>query len=292
MKTLIINGSPKLNNSNSEVLVNKLNSYLNADTIQINIKNYKEIIDVCNYETIIFVFPLYVDGIPSHLLESITNLNITENTNIYAIINCGFPEGKHTKQGLDIIKNYVSIEDIREYYNPINADDIKWCDSFNDAYLKEHQGEFIRLWASLLIRNSGIYLHAYMLNTCCFWDIGSNPDTDYAYVQTGVWSNFYNVESKDLWEKLFSFSIANKLMPRNHINGALLVWIFLMSVIFMTGELKMTSASLTVLPFIFMWLTIMIATPIAVSFRYISPMLFGLPVLFVILVLLMRNKGR
>ena len=41
MKTLIINGSPKTENSNSEILVNKLNHYLNTDAIQINIKNYK-----------------------------------------------------------------------------------------------------------------------------------------------------------------------------------------------------------------------------------------------------------
>ena len=106
MKTLIINGSPKTKNSNSEVLVNKLNHYLNTDTIQINIKNYKENIDLSNYNTIIFVFPLYVDGIPSHLLEALTNLNIKENTNIYTIVNCGFPESEHTRQGLDLIKNY------------------------------------------------------------------------------------------------------------------------------------------------------------------------------------------
>ncbi len=108
MKTLIINGSPKLNDSNSEILVNKLNHYLNTDTIQINIKNYKEdFTDVINnYETIIFVFPLYVDGIPSHLLEALNNLNIKENTNIYTIVNCGFPESAHTKQGLDLIRNY------------------------------------------------------------------------------------------------------------------------------------------------------------------------------------------
>lgn len=106
MKTLIINGSPKIKNSNSEALVNKLNHYLNTDTIQINIKNYKENIDLSNYNTIIFVFPLYVDGIPSHLLEALTNLNINESTNIYAIVNCGFPESAHTKQGLDLIRNY------------------------------------------------------------------------------------------------------------------------------------------------------------------------------------------
>ena len=41
MKVLIINGSPKIENSNSEVLVNKLNNYINADIIQINRKNYR-----------------------------------------------------------------------------------------------------------------------------------------------------------------------------------------------------------------------------------------------------------
>ncbi len=107
MKVLIINGSPKIENSNSEVLVNKLNNYINADIIQINRKNYKQDFSdiINNYDTLIFAFPLYVDGIPSHLLESLTNLTI-ENKNVYAIVNCGFPEGNHAKQGLDIIRNY------------------------------------------------------------------------------------------------------------------------------------------------------------------------------------------
>lgn len=113
MKILIINGSPKISNSNSEVLVNKLNTYLNADTIQINIKNYKEnFTDIINnYETLIIAFPLYVDGIPSHLLETLTNLKIN-NKNIYSIVNCGFPESIHTKQGLDIIRNYCAYNDL------------------------------------------------------------------------------------------------------------------------------------------------------------------------------------
>lgn len=107
MKSLIINGSPKTSNSNSEILVNKLNDYIDADVIQINSKNYKQDFNdiINNYDTLIIAFPLYVDGIPSHLLETLTNLKIN-NKNIYTIVNCGFPEGVHTKQGLDIIRNY------------------------------------------------------------------------------------------------------------------------------------------------------------------------------------------
>lgn len=118
MKTLIINGSPKVENSGSGVLINRLKKYardIDFDEISINFKNYKKNISkkINQYNKIILFCPLYADGLPSHLLEAIENIskNIRNNIKIYAVINCGLIEGIHAKQGLNVIENFSESTD-------------------------------------------------------------------------------------------------------------------------------------------------------------------------------------
>ena len=111
--TLIINGSPKIKNSASSILIDMLLNKINeqTDIISINFNNFKTNLSniLFKYKKIIIVSPLYADGLPSHLLEALTinEKNIKKDTQIYGIVNCGLIEGIHAKQGLDIIKNFA-----------------------------------------------------------------------------------------------------------------------------------------------------------------------------------------
>lgn len=111
MSILIINGSPKLKNSASAILIDMFRNKLTeaVDILSINFKNFKNTFSFNRYDKIIIVSPLYADGLPSHLLESLTinEQNIKPRTKIYGIVNCGLIEGIHAKQGLDIIKNFA-----------------------------------------------------------------------------------------------------------------------------------------------------------------------------------------
>ena len=76
MKIGIINGSPRGGKSNSEILIKYLCSlleehqinkyYLFSNKIDGEIKS-----EIHNADVLIFAFPLYVDSIPSHLLDTI-----------------------------------------------------------------------------------------------------------------------------------------------------------------------------------------------------------------------------
>lgn len=113
MNILVINGSPKIKNSASSILIDMLQKKLHEqlDIISINFSNFKTDFKdkLQKYQKIIIFAPLYADGLPSHLLESLTinEQNIKPNTKIYGVINCGLIEGIHAKQGLDIIKNFA-----------------------------------------------------------------------------------------------------------------------------------------------------------------------------------------
>ena len=115
MKISIINGSPKAIKSNSEILGNYLSSLLKENKIKkyysisfrLNDENKNEIY---NSDVLIFLFPLYVDGIPSNLLKLLVEFEkkkvIKYGTKIYCIVNNGFYEGKQNQLAILQIKNW------------------------------------------------------------------------------------------------------------------------------------------------------------------------------------------
>ena len=74
MKISIINGSPKVGKSNSEILGNYILSLLKDNEIKkyysISVRLDDKIKnEIHSSDILIFLFPLYVDGIPSNLLK-------------------------------------------------------------------------------------------------------------------------------------------------------------------------------------------------------------------------------
>ena len=108
----IINGSPKVINSNSSYFINIIAKNLeNYNIFELKNGNYNNIIDNINKsKTIIFTFPLYVDSptsITLSFLDYIIDSEITlKDKFIYTIINCGFREGEQNITALNIIKRW------------------------------------------------------------------------------------------------------------------------------------------------------------------------------------------
>ena len=115
MKISIINGSPKAIKSNSEIFGNYLSSLLKENEIKkyysisfrLNDENKNEIY---NSDVLIFLFPLYVDGIPSNLLKLFVEFEkekvVNPATRVYCIVNNGFYEGKQNRLAILQIKNW------------------------------------------------------------------------------------------------------------------------------------------------------------------------------------------
>ena len=115
MKISIINGSPKTGRSNSEILGNYLLSLLKDNEIRkyysISVRLDDKIKnEIYNSDVLIFLFPLYVDGIPSNLLKLLVEFEkkkvIKYGTKIYCIVNNGFYEGKQNQLAILQIKNW------------------------------------------------------------------------------------------------------------------------------------------------------------------------------------------
>jgi hypothetical protein len=115
-----INGSQKAGTSNSGIIADEVNNLLRKDhevnhyvlgSKRFSHKIYREIL---SSDIIVFLFPLYVDSIPSNMLRMLMDLEscIKEEDRadiaVYAIINNGFYEGGQTRIAFDIMRNWCA----------------------------------------------------------------------------------------------------------------------------------------------------------------------------------------
>ena len=118
MNIALINGSPKVKDSVSGNILSTLKKLLNEshniyeykfNTPQVD---HKDIEEIAKCSSIVLAFPLYVDGIPSHLLsclvqmESYFRINTNPNISVYALVNCGFYEGQQAIWALEMVENW------------------------------------------------------------------------------------------------------------------------------------------------------------------------------------------
>jgi len=125
MKIALVNGSPKFKDSASGNILNALKPKLQDKNI---IEKYSfrtteisndvlEQISKCN--VIVFAFPLYVDGIPSHLLRCLYQMekylrsNINNEIYVYTIVNIGFYEGKQAAIAIEMMKNWAEKANVK-----------------------------------------------------------------------------------------------------------------------------------------------------------------------------------
>lgn len=118
MQIALINGSPKVKDSNSGRALKDLKGFI-SDTSVISEYSFrkaslteKEISELGDFDALVFAFPLYVDAIPAHLLSCLIQLeeyfkaNCKKNIKVYAMVNSGFYEGHQNKIAIDIMENW------------------------------------------------------------------------------------------------------------------------------------------------------------------------------------------
>ncbi len=120
MKIALINGSPKLKKSNSAIMLGILEPLISTGheitTYHLNKKPLtpEQYSELCRMDVLVIAFPLYVDGIPSHLfrmlvaLEEYMKAEREQDIYVYALINNGFFEGQQNHIALKIIQHWCS----------------------------------------------------------------------------------------------------------------------------------------------------------------------------------------
>lgn len=119
MNISIINGSPKPEKSTSGLLIKYLlqemgecDAHVSKCTLQTT-----ELAKIASSDVLVLVFPLYVDSIPSQLLQLLITLedlkNLNHNMMVYCIVNNGFFEGTQNYIAICQIKNWCAAADLK-----------------------------------------------------------------------------------------------------------------------------------------------------------------------------------
>lgn len=184
-----------------------------------------------------------------------------------------------TEEQKNLIENVLPIDIIKENHYELVVDRIKWSSSFNEEYLKTHLFDFFKLYIELFIQNPIDYIKAYLLQTSGFWSFTVNGLD--AYVCTSNWVYYgRNFDNRDLINEVTGFSLNEYLSPKYYFSGGLFFWITAISFV-ITSQIADKKFLLGYLPLLILWGTIMIATPIAVSLRYIFILVLAIPLNFI-----------
>ena len=185
-----------------------------------------------------------------------------------------------TAEQEQVLFQLLSETEWKESYTPAIADSIKFHNDFNEQYLEENLGDFLKVWIQLLPSNLDIYVEAYLMETLGFWQIGLENSAGFYYFY--VDGNDFGIQRVDMAEKLLGIPLEDELMWWvDYMSTGALVWLVLLG-----GLLTLLQKKYDLLPGflppILLWLTIMLATPIAFSLRYVFLLAYGLP-LFLLL---------
>ena len=115
MKTVFIDCSPKKKLSASGFIAAVTRLFVLGKKVQCKLrtpKDYKMILDeIRDADSVVFSMPLYVDGVPSHILPFLKEMeaeykDIHSDKRIYVIANNGFIEGRQNEPLMQTMENF------------------------------------------------------------------------------------------------------------------------------------------------------------------------------------------
>lgn len=253
----------------------------NLSTILLLLKKEKskqvKIFSIINILNIAFIFiiqgPIYNKlGLNSD--KSIESLSIPFQQVAYIS-----SEEELDKSDKEFLNTIIPLDVLKNNYTPMNIDTLKFNKDFNLDYFDSNVSKFMKLYFKLTIKYPDKAIKAYVLQTVGFWDIKETSSV--GYIQNEMW-NEEPYKMKDQFENLFGFSIKNVLNPKILINYAIFIWIMLYTIVFLIYK-KRKKLIVSLMPNLLVWLTIMVATPIGFSLRYVFSIVLSFPLYLICL---------
>ncbi len=163
-------------------------------------------------------------------------------------------------------------------YRPCLVDTIKWNPLFDNVFFEKTKVEFFQIWFHGLLHSPFDYCKAYILATFGFWK--PFVQNIYGYMRISIPENGYAISyMTDYLQKFCGLSLRNStVFSCLYIGSGTLFWIQLLS--FFLCHKKKNHLGIIFLPSLINWLTVMVATPVAFSLRYVFIFPLALPLYF------------
>lgn len=210
-----------------------------------------------------------------------------------------------TPEQNELIRKIIKTEYVPELYTEYISDNMKeLVRTYNPDYLISHKGDYLKLWIELGLKYPAIYLDAYVAQTRGYY----SPSAVYLVAEvdgiidsdTGLYREY--LISGKLIVKLREILI--KLQDMIPLYGAFwsmgsLFWGFLLFLGLTLGKTLSFNLNfkMNFLDLITVWIpniavigTLLIATPVAIEFRYAYNLAYCIPLYFAIMLISRRNE--
>ncbi len=195
-------------------------------------------------------------------------------------------DGETTEAQRSFLARLLPLEHWQSSYAPALVDPIKWHDEFDADLLERQRGQFLETWLQLLRANPTAFAKAYGLVTFGFWKPGAKDR--YGWADTYVAENTLGIRATDVMERLTGASLKPTLDGARgpHGTGGFVSvgvswWLIMLALTMVLLQRRPRFVSVFV-PCAVLWLTIMAATPVAFSLRYVFAFALCLPGLLMV----------
>lgn len=180
----------------------------------------------------------------------------------------------------ELLENIFWLDRVKELYSPEIVDPIKFeaMRPEGDAYISEHLGGFLGLWARLGRQNPGEYLKAWVELTKGFWNGGYSFWIYIRYTYPDITGIGVTMENpvRSLFEALFRYTEKPVILQPLYSIG-LQIWVII-GCCFVCFARK-REEFLTALPLVVLAAVLWVMTPVYAEFRYAYPMFAACPLI-------------
>lgn len=188
--------------------------------------------------------------------------------------------GTYSDKDAEVINNIMPLENWSQVYEPMISDYLKFDGSFDRNYLSENTGKYLATYLHLCLENPVKAVKSYMITTLGYWDIFRANSSAYISPSCVAWTGIFQ---GDYFGYYTGVSFNDLVMPRKYISAAIFDW-FMVLVLCISLSKKKKERIPAILPGVGVFITIMLAAPLAFSFRYIFALVMCVPLYFICLI--------
>lgn len=219
-------------------------------------------------------------------------------TQIGAVLN--LEDGYISSTDKAILQQILPLDTWETGYRFSFSDPIKFNKDFDNRWINENKVLFLKTWFSVLQDNFSVCVNAYLCHTYGFWNLSPLNIFTTDFSQSYFTKINNNTEDESFWGKyLTEIGLRNSNLQSNAffrmlvfmakilfglslvLTPGIMFWLIL-GCLAMVLNYKTSSVGMVFLPVLLNWLTLMIAAPTSIVYRYSFYLLLTAPVLVLI----------
>lgn len=173
-------------------------------------------------------------------------------------------------------------EFVKKFYAPMIADTIKFNNpdliegGFDNKVIENDKFKFASFYIKMWFTHPKAMIKAYILATAGFYSPHIN--NGFGYAQIKPWDDpDFGVYRYDLFEKTFGFSVYDNIEKMTPISAAYFLFTMIITAAILWVR-KSYNKLIVLIPGFITWLTVMVATPVTISLRYVYILVLMVPI--------------